>query len=328
MYSWGPDTSEFRGKKKYNYDSARSPYLDSLKSAADKKGPRTYTRRAAPGKLVDPRGKEIASESENPLIVAVDVTGSMATAPGEFFDRAPLLYQTLSQYKTDLEICFGAIGDANCDNYPLQVNSFGKGLDLEDHIKAIGCEGGGGGQISESYELFGYFIQNHCKTPKAKSPFLFIYGDEKFYNNVDPDQVAHYIGDKMQGSQDSEAIWKGLLQRFNLYFLQKEYGDGNPSITREVKAHWAAAIGPQRIIDVPSPERAVDVIMGIAAKTWGKFGDFKDNLDSRQDDDTLKESVYASIRFVGGDDTKSRTTTRTSRKTRSLSEMYNDAKGR
>ncbi|MFH1917244.1 MAG: hypothetical protein ABIJ21_08345 [Nanoarchaeota archaeon] len=326
MYSWGPDTTEWRGKKKYSFDSARSPYLDSLKSAADKKGPRAYTRRASPGKLVDPRGKDISSDSENPLIVAVDVTGSMATAPGEFFDRAPLLYQTLSQYKTDLEICFGAIGDATCDNYPLQVNSFGKGLDLEEHIKAIGCEGGGGGQISESYELFGHFILNHCTTPKAKSPFLFIYGDEKFYDSVNPDQVKHYIGDKMQGPMESDKVWKGLMQRFNVYLLQKPYGHGDSGVTREVKAHWAKAIGPQRIIDVPSPERTVDVIMGIVAKTWGRFGDFKDNLDARQDDPALKDSVYASIRFVGGDATKSTVTSHTSRKTTSLSEMYKDAK--
>ena len=94
----------------------------------------------------------------------------------------------------------------------------------------------------------------------------------------------------------------------------------------EVKAHWTRAIGPQRIIDVPSPERTVDVIMGIVAKTWGRFGDFKDNLDARQDDPVLKDSVYASIRFVGGDATKSTATSRTSRKTKSLSEMYKDAK--
>ena len=33
----------------------------------------------------------------------------MASWPFEIFDRLPLLYNTLSQYREDLEICFAAI---------------------------------------------------------------------------------------------------------------------------------------------------------------------------------------------------------------------------
>ena len=36
----------------------------------------------------------------------------MASWPFEIFDRLPLLFNTLSQYREDLEICFAAIGDA------------------------------------------------------------------------------------------------------------------------------------------------------------------------------------------------------------------------
>lgn len=326
MYSWGGSTSDWRGRGDYKFDSARAPYLDRLGADADRKGPRSYARRSEPEmKLVDPRGKTISSDSKNPLVIAVDVTGSMASWPGEIFDRLPLIYQTLSQYegKDDLEICFAAIGDATCDQYPLQVNDFGKGLDLEERVKALCPEGGGGGQISESYELFAYFMQEHCKTPNAQSPFLIMCGDEKFYENVDPRQVAHYVGDKLQARLEAREIWKGLLQRFDVYFLHKPYGErGNAMIDQEVVEHWGEAIGRQKIIELPSSERAVDIALGLIAKKWGEYEDFKKSLDARHDDDEVKKSVHTSLRHVEADPSaKSVTASRkVSKRTKPLTE--------
>lgn len=299
MYAWGGSTADWKKPGSYKYDSARSPYLDKLATDASAKGPRTYAKRTTPDmKLVDPRGKTISSDSANPIIVGVDVTGSMSAWPGEIFDRLPLMYQTLSQYRPDVELCFAAIGDANSDQYPLQVNNFGKGLDLEEHVRALCPEGGGGGQISESYELFAYFVQNRCNIPNAKNPFLVIFGDEKFYNKVDPKQVAHYIGDKVTGTIDSDQVFKKLMQKFNVFYLQKEYGyGGDGGVNKDIADHWAGAIGDQHIIKVPSAERAVDVAIGLIAKNWGEYGDFKKNLSSRQDE-ADQNSVYQSLRYV------------------------------
>ena len=326
MYGWG-GTDDWK-KGGYDYDGAKRGYYDKIAADAAKKGPRTYTRsRMGEMKLVDPRGKEISSESKNPIIVGVDVTGSMADWPGEIFDRLPLIYQTLAQYRDDVELSFGAIGDATCDSYPLQVNAFGKGLSLEEHVKALACEGGGGGQISESYELYGYFLREHCKTPNATSPFLFLFGDEKFYPHVDPDQVKHYIGDSIQGRVDASQVWHALQLRFSLYLLHKPYGHGGDTHTDEmVTGYWANAIGAQRIIELPSKERAVDVMLGIIAKSWGQYGDFTKNMSGRQEEGEVK-SVHHSLRHMpdaGG--AKSVTRTKASKKTRSLSEMFDAAK--
>jgi len=331
MYGWGPSTSGWKKPGSYGFDSAKSPYLDKLARDASKKGPRTYTRRSSPlKKLVDPKGKTISSDSENPLVIAVDVTGSMASWPGEIFDRLPLLYQTLSQYRDDLEVSFAAIGDATCDSYPLQVNDFAKGVDLEDKLKALCPEGGGGGQISESYELFAKFMLEKCETPNAKSPFLLIYGDEKFYNEVNPRQVEHYIGDKMQDPQNSNEVFKKLMQKFDLFFLHKPYGYGDESMTdASVVQHWADAIGKQRILELPNAERAVDVAMGLIAKNWGEFDDFTGNLSARQDSKTAA-SVYSSLRYV--DASKSVNSMKTgktaTKKTMSLSKMTKKTKGK
>ncbi len=300
MYSWGGGTANWKKPGSYKYDSARAPYLDKLASAASARGGRAYAKRSSPdSKLVGTNGKVITTASENPVVFAIDVTGSMQDWPSEIFDRLPLFYQTLSQYRPDVEISFAAIGDANGDNYPLQVNNFGKGVELEDHIKALCPEGGGGGQFSESYELFGYFALKKVEMPNAKSPFLLICGDEKFYSKVEPGQVEHYIGDRLQSPLEGKAVWEGLMQRFNVFFLHKPYEGGDrPEVDREVVEYWAAAIGRQRIIELPGSDRVVDIAMGIIAKHWGQYGDFKGSMDARQTDPAVISAVHNSLRFI------------------------------
>lgn len=318
MYSWGPDTSTWKKPGSYNWGSAKGAYAN-IGSKAATKGPRTYASSSKLGKLVDPMGKVIESDSETPLVIAVDVTGSMQSWPGEIFDRLPLLYQTLAKYRPGMEISFCAIGDAHTDQFPLQVNSFGKDLDLEDHLKALCAEGGGGGQAMESYELFGYFMQNRCKMPKAKSPFLIIFGDEGFYPDINPDQVEGYIGDKLQGAIDSKAMWHDLMQKFNIYMLHKEY-EGGVQQDKKIVEQWADVLGRERIVPLYDEQRAVDVAMGIIARYWGQFGDFKQNLNSRQDSGGQK-SVMASLRHVPAASTggKSQTLTPpTSKKSKAL----------
>lgn len=299
MYSWGGGTTDWKDPGRYRFDSARKPYLDADAAASAAKGGRSYSMRSEPDfGLVGVKNRPIETNSEHPIVFLVDGTGSMIGWPAEFFDRAPLLYQTLSQYRSDLEISFGVIGDATCDNYPIQLNKFGQGITLEDHIKALCPEGRGGGQISESYELSAYYLLNHCNMPKAKLPFLFVFGDEKFYGKVEPKQVKHYIGDKLQGPLDAKDVWKNLMLKFNVFFLQKPYGKGNEQdVTTEVKKYWADTLGPRRVVDLISADRAVDTAMAIVAKSWGQFGDFKGSMSARHDRDLI-DAVVKSVRYV------------------------------
>ncbi|MFH0798155.1 MAG: hypothetical protein V1906_01960 [Candidatus Woesearchaeota archaeon] len=297
MYSWGGDTSDWVTPGAYKYDSARRKYLDKLADDARAKGPRSYRAASSPNLgLVDPRGKTISSDSKNPIVIGVDVTGSMAEWPREIFDRLPLMYQTLSQYRDDVEICFGAIGDATCDSYPLQVNDFGKGVDLEEKLKGLFPEGGGGGQHCETYEMFGYFMQEHCNVPNATSPFLFIFGDECYYDHIQPGHVKGIIGDTLQSPIDSKGMWDKLMQKFNVYMLHKPYSDRG--LDRDIVAAWRGALGSQKVIEIPSMERSVDIALGLVAKSWGHFDDFKVNLTARHPDPKDRGSVYKSLMYI------------------------------
>jgi hypothetical protein len=291
MYSWGDDTKNWNKPGAYKFDEAKAPYLKKLASEAAAKGSRAYSVPKTPNfALTDPK-KIITSESENPVLITVDGTGSMKTWPAEIFDRLPLFYQTLSQYRSDLEVSHGVLGDAKADQWPIQVCAFGRGTTLDDHLKALRPEGGGGPGIRESYELMAYFADNHVRTPRAQLPFWFLMGDEGFYQSISRKEVQHFLGDNMLSDMNATEVWWELSQRFDIYLLRKPY----PGKDETIEQQWAEAIGEQKIIPVYDKTRVVDVAMGLVARRWGYFSNFEQNLAARQDEPAIA-SVMESLR--------------------------------
>ena len=216
--------------------------------------------------------------------MAVDVTGSMASWPSEIFDRLPLLYNTLSQYREDLEICFAAIGDAGVDRWPLQVTTFASGYDLEQLLGSLYGEGGGG-DAPESYGLFAHWVDTHVDVPDAdEKPFLIVFGDITMHPTgpAGADQGAPRRTTPRATSTPSRRGGGSPSARTS-------GSCGGPSGRQgdEVDQQWAKAIGAQKIIHIEDEQRAVDYAMGLVARAWGHFGDFQDNMRARQPEDKV-----------------------------------------
>ena len=81
MYSWDEDTSGWYGSKSYAYGERGAAVRGKAAKRASASGPRSYETKNKPNiKIIDPK-KKVKTESKNPLIIAVDVTGSMASWP-------------------------------------------------------------------------------------------------------------------------------------------------------------------------------------------------------------------------------------------------------
>ena len=313
MYSWEEDTSGWLGGGSYSYGEHGKETREEAARRAAASGPRSYERHGAPqAAMVDPR-KQVASTSKHPLIVAVDVTGSMANWPFEIFDRLPLLFNTLSQYREDLEICFAAIGDAGSDRWPLQVTEFAKGYDLEQQLHALFGEGGGG-DAPESYGLFAWWVEHHVSVPNAKRPFLIVFGDAPMHTKIPREQIERLMGlvppagerpagwtGKLLGFSndgprgfDALETWQRVAKTWNAWFLRRPTGRKGD----EVDQQWAKAIGAQQVFRIDDEQRAVDYAMGLVARSWGHFGDFKKNMLARQSEDKVI-AVAARIRSDG-----------------------------
>ncbi|MCB0184778.1 MAG: hypothetical protein KDE31_10955, partial [Caldilineaceae bacterium] len=89
------------------------------------------------------------------IAVIFDVTGSMGTVPRILQTKLGKLMRLLTErgYLAHPQVLFGAVGDAYTDSVPLQIGQFESGLEMDDDLSKIYLEGGGGGQVHESYEL-------------------------------------------------------------------------------------------------------------------------------------------------------------------------------
>lgn len=293
MYSWDLDTADWRGGKKYAYTDKTAARMTGDVARARSAGPRTYERGRGPNEKVVSAHKRVSTKSTNPIIVAVDVTGSMSTWPREIFDRLPLLYTTLSQYREDAEILFAAIGDGAVDRWPLQVTTFASGFDLEQQLGAIYGEGGGG-DAPESYGLFAQWLDTHVTADDAKDPFLIVFGDINMHDKVPASQIRELLGDDIGQDVDAIATWKRVSKKWNTWFLRRPGGRPDDHVAQQ----WARAIGKDRVFPIDDEQRAVDYAMGIIARAWGCFGDFQENMRARQDDAKV-ESVSNHIRHHG-----------------------------
>ena len=146
---------------------------------------------------LDPSGlqtRESRDNAEHPastaIIISLDVTGSMGKVVRGIHANLPQLHELLlgHGYVNDPQICFAAVGDATCDQVPLQVGQFESDNRMDENLENMILEGGGGGQVTESYELMLYLAARHtatdCWEKRKHKGYLFIIGDEKAYANV------------------------------------------------------------------------------------------------------------------------------------------------
>ncbi|MGC4756762.1 hypothetical protein [Micromonospora trifolii] len=160
-----------------------------------------------------------------PVAVLFDVTGSMRTVPRVLQTKLPQLLGLLQRqgYASDPQIMFGAIGDATCDRVPLQVGQFESDNRMDDDLGRIVLEGGGGGQMSESYELAMYFMARHTVTDnwekRGRRGYLFIIGDELAYQRVKAREVAGLIGDDLSEDVPLRQVVDEVTRRWDTYYL-------------------------------------------------------------------------------------------------------------
>ncbi|GGP91937.1 hypothetical protein BKA00_000482 [Actinomadura coerulea] len=203
---------------------------------------------------LDPRGvtvRESRDSADHPESLAIgvlfDVTGSMGTVPRTLQAKLPDLLGLLLRkgYVEHPHILFGAVGDATCDRAPLQVGQFEADNRMDDDLGKILLEGGGGGQMRESYELAMYFMARHtaidCFDKRGKRGYLFMIGDELAYPKAKRREIARFVGGEPDEDVPIAELVRELQRRYDVYFIIPEgaYHSGN----REVKDFWQELLG-------------------------------------------------------------------------------------
>ena len=193
----------------------------------------------------------------------------------------------IQDYLSDPAISFCAIGDATCDEIPLQVSDFGQGKEIDQLISKMVLFRSGGGNDHESYELGAYFYYNYCNLVNPEFPFFFITGDEGYWDSLSSSSITNFIGRNVGniGTIDSFEVWQLLKEKYNVFIIKKKYGK------KEI-IQWNKALGEERVLDITHPKAVVDIILGaISITTGARTMDsyVQDMVDRQQNKERIEE---------------------------------------
>jgi hypothetical protein len=211
-----------------------------------------------------------AHPESHAVAVLFDVTGSMRSVPRILQANLPQLMGLLTRkgYLEHPQILIGAIGDATCDAAPLQIGQFESGIEIEDDLSRLWLEGGGGGHITESYELALYFMARHtsldCVEKRGKRGYLFVVGDEAPYARLKRREVGRVIGDRLPENLPVERVLAELQRIYDVYYVLPRLT--NHWNNRHVQQRWVDLLGPNflRLEDPAGICELIAFIIGLA----------------------------------------------------------------
>lgn len=248
-----------------DYDSSSSSGWSSSSSYSSNDSYSSYASSKMSAFRLDDSMKpthRIRSNSKNPIIIVLDVTGSNTSLAKIVYDKMPMFYGQIEQqgYLKDFDICFMAVGDAFSDKYPLQVGNFAKGIEIDTYLEKIVLEGCGGGNDGESYELAAYYLTHYMDLPEGAKPIVFFQGDEPTHGNPTKSSVEEV---EMNWNADSGDVWKNLREMCddNVYMM---LGKFNGTYWKEsYENEWKNILADEHVIRVNEEKAIIDLILGI-----------------------------------------------------------------
>lgn len=233
---------------------------------------------------MDPEGVKVRESRDSaehpesvPIIVALDVTGSMGSVPHYLVKEGlPHMMEKIIEDGTPHpQVLFLGVGDHECDRAPLQVGQFESSDELLDKwLTDLYMEGGGGGNDGESYLLAWYFAANHTVSDhnekRGKKGLLFTIGDEPCLKQVPQEALRRLMGKGQYQSYSAAELLEKAQEKYEVYHLHINHGYHGRS--DRVKDGWKQLLH-DNVIFVQSPEMVASTIAQIVAETVNDQGD-------------------------------------------------------
>lgn len=159
-----------------------------------------------------------------PIILALDVTGSMGSAATEAGKKLGEIMSSIyaNDAITDPEFCVMAIGDLAYDYAPIQMSQFESDVRIAEQLDKVYFEGGGGGNQYESYTMAWYMGLRHAKLDcwKRNTKGLIItLGDEQINPYLPKNGIQNYAGDTIQADIETNDLYKEVCEKYDVYHI-------------------------------------------------------------------------------------------------------------
>jgi hypothetical protein len=199
-----------------------------------------------------------------PVILALDVTGSMGSIPHFLVKEGlpALMDRIIKAGLPDPQVLFLGVGDHECDRAPLQVGQFESSDPLLDEwLTKLWIEGGGGGNLGESYLLAWFFASRYTSTDhhekRGKKGVLFTIGDEPTLRNLPASVQRNLMGDGQYSDMSAAELLEKAREKYEVFHLHLIQGsNGN---NQGVKDGWTQLMG-DHVLFVQRKEEVAQII--------------------------------------------------------------------
>lgn len=214
-------------------------------------------------KLLDPLEFEIRECCNNeehpntvPVILALDVTGSMGKACKETAATIGKIMTNLYEKIKDVEFCIMGIGDVECDSAPIQMSQFESDIRVLSSLDKIYREGNGGGNGYESYSAAWFMGLYHtrldCFDKQGRKGIIITMGDEPLNPYLPSDSMARFVkgNQGLEGLEvNTKDLYKLASKKFDIYHIAVDDRNDSYSWYRSgIKSSFGKLLGDRFLV--------------------------------------------------------------------------------
>ena len=162
-----------------------------------------------------------------PVILALDVTGSLGQAAVEIAKKLNVIMTKLYDQVEDVEFMIMGIGDLYCDEGPIQISQFESDIRIAEQLDKLWFEFGGGGNLSESYTAAWYMGSRHCDLDcwkRGKKGIIITMGDERLNPCLEEQPLMLQTGDDLEADVETKNLYAEASEKFDIYHIQVDHG--------------------------------------------------------------------------------------------------------
>ena len=157
-----------------------------------------------------------------PIILGLDVTGSMNQACKACLDSLNQVILKLYEKFPDVEIAIAGIGDFSWDQSPFQLSQFESDIRIAENIFDLYIENGGGSNSWESYTALWYAGLYHTKLDcwnRGQKGILISLGDEMLNPMLPKNTINRVFGDTVQADVETEELYQKTSEKYDIYHI-------------------------------------------------------------------------------------------------------------
>ena len=169
--------------------------------------------------------RECANSEEHPntipVILALDVTGSMGEACQETAEALGVIITNLYKNHKDIEFCVMGIGDLAYDAAPVQMSQYESDVRIAEALDKIYIEHGGGGNGYESYTAAWYMglkrTKLDCYDVQQRKGIIITMGDEPLNPYLPKYGLNNLAGATEEKDVETNTLYEQASQKFDSY---------------------------------------------------------------------------------------------------------------